>query len=472
MKALSRFGRTTPVSGSRANLAVRLALVYGLVSLITVMLMGLAIYVLTARYLTLQADEGLSALAEFYASYAAATTPDQEYLTALAPQIASAFAPQSDYEVRIFSARNGALLASTRDIGPLPSSAALAELRRRQPTLFLAASNDLPERLYAARPVPSAQGTTMAVVEVSRHVGEMRTFQGTLRLVLVVAGGLALAAALLASLLLARQMTRPLRQMESATQAIAGGDFGRRLRIVSNDEIGRLAASINQMAEDLGHLESARRDFIARISHDLRTPLTAIKGLVVNLQDAAPAELQPSLATVDEQTDRLIRLVNDLLITSRLQRGLLRFQRVHVDLAEVARAAVSLASEKAKRAGIVIALDSPDSLPAVLGDADRLQQVTVNLLDNALRATPTGGQIDVRITASEDEIELTVSDTGRGLTAEEAARAFEPYFRGAGGGAGLGLTIAREIVEAHSGRIWLQARTDGGTEAGFALPLA
>ena len=129
-------------------------------------------------------------------------------------------------------------------------------------------------------------------------------------------------------------------------------------------------------------------------------------------------------------------------------------------------------AERARRQGITLSLDLPDGLPTVYGDADRLQQVVVNLLDNALRATPAGGTVQISAFAAESGVALTVSDNGRGLTAEEASHAFEPYFRGAEGGAGLGLTIAQEIVAAHGGRIWLRARPEGGTEAGFTLPVA
>jgi signal transduction histidine kinase len=456
----------------RRSLAARLALVYGLTSLLVVAALGLGVYALAARQLLAQAEDDLQSLADFYAAYTAATAPDPVRLNVLAPQIAGFFAPQAGYDVRLFSAHTGVLLAATRDWGPLPSSAALAELRYRRPTLFVAASADLPHRLYVARSVVTNDDTALAVVEVSRDVGELEAFLSVLRLLLVGAGAVALLATLLASLLLARQMTRPLRQMESATRAIAAGDFRRRLDVASADEIGRLATSVNRMASDLARLEATRREFIARISHDLRTPLTAIKGLVVNLQDTAPRAMQASLATLDEQTDRLIRLVNDLLALSRLQRGELRLNRARIDLATVARAAATLAGAKAGRLGIELVLDLPPDLPLVWADADRLQQVVVNLLDNALRATPPGGRIRVHLTADAQVLALRVVDSGRGLTAEEAARAFEPYFRGPGGGAGLGLAIAREIVAAHGGSIWLQARPAGGAEAGFALPLA
>jgi signal transduction histidine kinase len=454
----------------RKSLAVRLAWVFGLIGLLVVAIMGLSIYYLTSRYLDHQAKEDLEALADFYGIYTASIAPDKARLDALAPQIVSFFAPQAGYEVRLFSARNGALLAATRDIGPLPSSTTLAKLGLRRPSLFLAASQDQPNRIYAARAVNEADGSLLTVVEVSRDVNEIRSFLNTLHLVLVGAGGAALLATLVASLLLARQMTRPLHQIESATRAIAAGDLDRRLAVASEDEIGRLAVSINQMAADLARLEAARREFITKISHDLRTPLTAIKGFVVNLQDIAPDEMQASLATMDEQTDRLIRLVNDLLTLSRLQQGELRLHRARIDLGDVARSAATLTSEKIQRQNVLLTLDLCDEPSFVSGDADRLQQVVVNLLDNALKATPAGGTIEIKLRSSDGEVILVVSDSGQGLTDEEIGRAFDPYFSGTGSGAGLGLTIAREIVEAHGGRIWLRSRPGGGAEAGFALP--
>jgi signal transduction histidine kinase len=454
----------------RKSLAARLALVYGLTSVVVVAVLGVSVYVLASHYLLDRARGDLAGLADFYVTYTATTAPDEARLTALAPQIVRFFAPQAGYEVRLFNAQNGSLLAATRDIGPLPSSAALAALDYRRPTLFLPGSRDLPERLYVAERVTGTGGSTLAVVEVSRDIGEIGSFLGLLRLVLAGAGGLALVTTLAASLIIARQMTHPLRKIESVSRAIAAGDFDERLEVRSDDEIGRLASSIRQMAADLARLEAARQEFIARISHDLRTPLTAIKGFVVNLQDTAPAEMQAALATMDEQTDRLIRLVNDLLMLSRLQRGEVRMRREETDLADLARSAVSLAREQASRLGVQLSLELPAGVPTVRGDADRLQRVVLNLLDNALKATRAGGTVGMQVAMDGNGVSVTVTDDGRGLTAEEAARAFEAYYRGPGGGAGLGLTIAREIVMAHAGRIWLRGRPEGGAEAGFWIP--
>ncbi len=454
----------------RRSLAARLAMVFGLLSLVIVVIMGLGIYLLTAGYLERRAESELSGLADFYAVYTASTAPDESRLATLAPEIVGFFAPQAGHDVRIFNARNGALLAATRDLGPLPSRAALDVLGYRRPSLFLAASQDKPDRIYTARSVTTVAGDVLAVVELSRDVSATASFLSTLRLVLLGSGAIALLTALAGSLFLARYIARPLRQMESATRAIAAGDFDRRLLVVAEDEIGRLAGSINRMARDLARLEAARREFIGKISHDLRTPLTAIKGFIVNLRDSAPTDMQATLATMDQQTDRLIRLVNDLLTLSRLQRGELQLQAAPVDLAAVVRSAASLVRPKADRLGVSLNPDLPGNLPLASADADRLEQVAVNLLDNAIRFTPPGGTVRVLLVAEGQQAILRVLDEGPGLAPGEAVRAFEPYYRGPGGGAGLGLTIAREIVAAHGGQIWLVARPEGGAEAGFSLP--
>jgi signal transduction histidine kinase len=298
----------------------------------------------------------------------------------------------------------------------------------------------------------------------------MKAFLAALRLILIAAGGLAVLVALLASWILARQMTRPLREIELASQAIAGGDLQRRVSASGQDEIASLAVSINQMAADLARLESARREFIAKISHDLRTPLTAIKGLIVNLMDEVPEAFVPNLEIVDSQTDRLTRLVDDLLTASRLQKGELRMQLAPTDLEVVVLSATALAAAKAERMGVSVHFELHERPTHVQGDADRLQQVVLNLTDNGLKATKAGGQLRICLSGGEEVVTVTVTDDGRGLADDEAARAFEPYYRSPEGGAGLGLTIAKEIVTAHQGRIWLEPRPEGGAEAGFSIP--
>jgi signal transduction histidine kinase len=467
--------KTSGVSLWRRNLtrqrglAQRLATTYLLTTLLVVVALSVAVYFSTAFYLDERLEAELAAQADFYAAYAADLVPNESTLAALAPTIADLFAPQADLTVRFFAASDGTLLAATQDIGPQPSRAALTELRYRSLTVFTQPSRDLPNRHYEARPVVVGE-RTIGVVEVSRSTYASERFLTTLRSILLVAILAAALISLLVSVLVARRLSGPIRDVEQATRRIAAGDLDVRLGGYPPDEIGRLAQSVNHMAGRLQHLEAARAQFISEVSHDLRTPLTAIKGLLVNLIDAAGPDERPPLEMVERETDRLIRLVNQLLDFSRWRGGRLELSRRPLDLGAVASAAVALSEGRACHRGVALSADIPPSLPEVVADPDRLQRVILNLLDNAIKFTPGGGRVALAVAQRDEEIEVSVRDTGRGMSEEEQERAFEPYYRGEGGGAGLGLTIARAIVEAHGGRMGIESSSDQGSRVWFTLP--
>ncbi len=454
----------------RHSLAWRLATSYLLAILLILIVLSIAIYLFAAIYLDRRLDAELTAQADFYAAYAANVAGDERALTALAPTIASFFAPQADLTVRLFAASDGALLATTQDIGPQPSRVALTELRYRSPSVFTQPSRDLPRRRYVARPVVIGKQTTIGVVEVSRSTLASQRFLTSLREILLLAIFAAAVVSLLVSVLLARRLSRPIREMERATRRISAGDLGIRVGKYPPDEIGRLARSIDQMTSRLRDLEAARAQFISEISHDLRTPLTAIKGLLVNLIDASGPDERRSLEIAERETDRLIRLVNQLLDFSRWQGGRLELDRHLLDLGAAAHSAITLCEERARHRGVALHTAVPASLPGVLADADRLQRIILNLLDNAIKFTPRGGQVTLAVVQRDGSVEVSVQDTGRGMGEEEQERAFEPYYRGEGGGAGLGLTIARAIVEAHGGQMGIESSPGQGSRIWFSLP--
>jgi signal transduction histidine kinase len=454
----------------RRSLAWRLATTYLLTTLSILIGLSVAVYFFTAFYLDERLEAELAAQADFYAAYAASLTPDEKALAGLAPTIADLFAQQADLTVRFFAASDGTLLAATQEIGPQPSRAALRELRYRSPTLFTQPSRDLPHRRYAARPVVVGE-RTIGVVEVSRSTLASERFLATLRYILLGTILAAVLASLLVSVILARRLSRPVRDMEWATRRISAGDLDIRLGYYPPDEVGHLAQSINHMAGRLKHLETARARFISEISHDLRTPLTAIKGLLVNLIDSSEADERPSLEIAGRETDRLIRLVNQLLDFSRWQSGRLELNRRPVDLGTIARDAIALSEGQARHRNIVLNADIPPGLPAISADPDRLQRVILNLLDNAIKFTPGGGRVTLAVTRRERQIEIGVQDTGRGMSEEERERAFEPYYRGEGGGAGLGLAIAQAVVQAHGGRMGIESSQEQGSHVWFTLPV-
>ena len=282
---------------------------------------------------------------------------------------------------------------------------------------------------------------------------------------------------------LARGMISPLREMANATTAMARGNYSRRVRDASRDEVGDLARAFNAMAGELAQLARQRRDLVANVSHELRTPIGALRVLLENLVDGVDTPSPDQLETALAQTERLGRLVEQLLDLSRLESGGLVMRRAPFSLApmldQVAREAM-LADEPQARRIRVQCTTTPDDL-ALTGDAERLHQVVKNLVDNAVRHSPEGGEVVVRATAAPSKngyatAVIEVIDEGPGIPPAEAERVFERFYRadrarsGADGGTGLGLAIARWIVDAHHGSIQATQAEPHGCRMVVELP--
>jgi len=268
----------------------------------------------------------------------------------------------------------------------------------------------------------------------------------------------AISVALLASQVMAHGMTSPLREMTAAARAMARGDYTRRVRATSRDEVGELAAAFNQMAADLAESDRRRRELIANVSHELRTPITALQGVLENIVDGVaepePATLRVALA----QTERLGHLVTELLDLSRLDAGVVPLRPVRLDVADFLDDAVRQAEVTASGAGRTVHFEVRQSVADLTIEADpwRLHQVFANLLDNAARHSPPGGTVLVTAEPRAGQLRFEVIDEGDGIPTEERSRVFERFSRGdrtSGGGTGLGLAIAHWAVELHGGPI-------------------
>ncbi|MEU4832043.1 DUF4153 domain-containing protein [Streptosporangium sp. NPDC023615] len=259
--------------------------------------------------------------------------------------------------------------------------------------------------------------------------------------------------------LLARGMTKPLREMAAAAQTIAKGRYGLRVTATSRDEVGELARAFNAMAADLGEVDRQRRELVANVSHELRTPITALRAVLENVVDGVSDPDPATLGTALAQTERLGRLVAQLLDLSRLESGARLIEREDVELRPLCEQA--LREAVLAREGVTARCEVPEGL-SLRADPDLLAQVLANLLDNAVRHSPAGGTVVLAAAASGDGVRLRVSDQGPGIAAEDRARAFERFSRlDAGratddGGAGLGLAITKEIVELHGGSIHVE----------------
>ena len=283
----------------------------------------------------------------------------------------------------------------------------------------------------------------------------------------------AVAVALLISQILAHGMTRPLREMTAAAKAMARGDYSRRVRATSRDEVGQLATAFNQMAADLAAADRQRRELIANVSHELRTPIFAIQAVLENVVDGVsdPDTLRTALA----QTERLGRLVTELLDLSRIEAGVVPLDLEPFDVAGFLAEAVREAEVAVTAAGrdVRFAVDAEPG--KAVADPVRLHQVVANLLDNASRHSPPGGTVTVGARAQAEHLVVEVTDEGVGIPPDLRARAFERFTRGeraAGhsGGTGLGLAIAQWVVELHGGAIAVVDPPAGGCRIRVSLP--
>ncbi|MEV6279802.1 HAMP domain-containing sensor histidine kinase [Nocardia sp. NPDC051832] len=282
----------------------------------------------------------------------------------------------------------------------------------------------------------------------------------------------AIVIALITSQFLAHGITRPLREMTAAAQRMAHGDYTRRVRASSRDEVGQLAEAFNQMAADLAAADQQRRDLIANVSHELRTPITALNAVLENLVDGVSEPDPATLRTALAQTERLGLLVSELLDLSRIEAGAFPLDREDLALAPLLDDVVAEAEVMTAvlGRGVTFRTDVLPSMVRIHADRARLHQVLLNLLDNAARHGPAGGEVRVHARAESGSVVIDVVDDGPGIPSAERARVFDRFTRGGrtdGGGTGLGLAIARWIIELHDGSI---AVADPGSRIRITLP--
>ncbi len=334
--------------------------------------------------------------------------------------------------------------------------------------------------LAGGQPFRLPSGKIWTVVPYRSFAGRNELEQRFLRTTqraLWFSGFAAAAAALLLVLFLVRQTTNPLRQLEAAAQRIAKGHFDEPVEVRSSDEIGRLAQAFNEMAGSLKLSEEAKRRMIADTSHELRTPLAAIRSVLEGLRDGLVEATPATFAALQDRVLLLTRLVADLHQLALADAGQLSIDRRPTQLQTISDGIVETVGFQIEDGGLTLDTLLDPNLPTLLVDPQRLEQVLLNLLANAIRHTPPGGRIELRATRpAAEEIEIRVCDTGTGLPPQDLERVFERFYRTdpsrETGGAGLGLSIARALVEAHGGRIWAENRPESGACFVIRLPVA
>jgi signal transduction histidine kinase len=282
-------------------------------------------------------------------------------------------------------------------------------------------------------------------------------------------------AALVAALLLARSVSEPVARLRESAQALAAGDLSARAPKYGPAEFVELAESFNEMATSLEHLFDARRELVAWASHDLRTPLASIQAMLEAIEDgfATPEHYLPAIS---EQVQNLTRLVDDLFELARIDAGALTLELRDVSVVRVVESCLRGLEAEADARRVRLEARLGGDSPLVHCAPDKVERVLYNLLTNALRHTPSDGAVAVVIEPLANELRISVEDTGVGLPAPAIRRIFDRFWRGdsarttSNGHAGLGLAIARGFVEAQGGRIWAEARAEGGMRVSFTLP--
>lgn len=290
--------------------------------------------------------------------------------------------------------------------------------------------------------------------------------------------------ALLLAALLARTIAHPVQELTEATQIIAQGEFGHQVPVRTRDEIGRLAESFNQMSEDLAESVQQRRQMTADIAHDLRTPLSVLMGYTESLSDGKFKGSPEIYRVMHKETQHLSRLIDDLRTLSLADTGELPLTRNLVAPQELVARIAEAYQVQAQQYNVTLTVDTDGSLPLIYVDPDRMIQVLGNLMNNAFRFTPEGGEIGLTAvatspdagTATPTQVQFRIKDTGPGIAADDLPHIFNRFYKGDkarqhDGGTGLGLAIARSIVEAHGGQISVTSNPGEGTSFIITLPI-
>lgn len=339
--------------------------------------------------------------------------------------------------------------------------------------------------LIVAVPFQPIDGTTTGTVMINAPLTEIDGFLRHVYAYLGYAGLAAILFALVLAAYMARGIVRPLKAMQAAAAAMAHGDYERRVTVTARDEVGDLGDSLNSLAQVLGEYvrqmektDKMRRDFVANVSHELRTPLTILHGYNQALQDGTitdPAKVKKYHRVMGDEILRLEKLIADLLDLSQLQANGMGLALEDVSLTEVVDNVSTLLKQKSEKKGVGLTVYTDPAVPAVRGDGDRLTQLVLILLDNAVKFTPAGGRISIRLTVEERAVVLTIADTGAGIAAEDLPYIWERFYKAdksrASGGTGLGLAIARQIIELHGAAIDVASTGGEGTTFTIRFPV-
>ena len=341
--------------------------------------------------------------------------------------------------------------------------------------------------LVVAVPITLANGQIGGAVLLHAPIAGIDAFMHHIYYYIGGAGLLAVLIALLIVNRLTRDVVRPLKTMQQTAEAMARGDYSTQIKVETSDEVGRLGLALNSLAQDLAkhiaqldNMEKLRRDFVANVSHELRTPLTIIRGYTEALLDGtveSPDQMHKYHRQMRDESVRLERLIKDLLDLSRLQSVRAEPEQDSIPLTAIADSVVSMISHQAQQKQITLTSNTSQHVPDIRGNGDRLTQLILILLDNAIKYTPIGGNVTISVLQDTKAITLKVADAGAGIPVEDLPYIWERFYKvdkshcRADDGTGLGLAIAKQIIDLHQADAEVISELKHGTTFTIRFPL-
>ncbi len=395
-------------------------------------------------------DEMRTAIEEFekknYAELMAINSQGSVFLTS------SGFSPAEHYEMPDYSQALTSADGTGYHIGYLQNS----------------------EKYMAVSILLNMNGAASSAIRIITSLDKMDGQIVTLTAIIGASSVLLILLLLILGMYFVKSIVSPIRKIGSNARKLATGDFSVRIEVEHNDEIGELCSVFNYMADELESSENIKNEFISSVSHELRTPLTAIKGWSETITEIDDEQMRKKgLGIITRETERLSAMVEELLDFSRMQNGKLSLQMANIDIIAELADAVLMYGEKAKDDKIAIQFDEGEDIAIVNGDKNRLRQVFINIIDNAIKYSQEGGTVSIHTEKDEDEIIIYIADDGCGISKADLPKVKNRFYKANNTvrGSGIGLAVADEIVKMHGGSLDLSSELGKGTTVSIALPL-
>lgn len=331
------------------------------------------------------------------------------------------------------------------------------------------------EKYMAITSMINAQASTYSAVRVIVSLKQIDVQIGMIMFAVIIVSAGVILLMLVQGLFFVKSIIIPLRQMGSTARRVAAGDFSMRIPVKKADELGELCRVFNYMADELSNSESIKNDFISSVSHELRTPLTAIKGWSETLSDSLEDKetMQKGMRVITAETERLSNMVEELLDFSRIQNGRFVLQKSNMDIVAELADALIIYDDRAKRENITITYNEPEAFATIYGDRNRIRQVFINIIDNAIKYSDSNGTLDIEVEINETNVVIAIQDSGCGISPADLPKIKNKFYKAnhTKRGSGIGLAVADEIIQMHGGQLDITSELGVGTTVKITLPL-